>query len=315
MRPFRSNLLGRRALRALAAACTFLIPAFAVHARADIPFVNHSQLDDDALVAELHRAIPPDRADDLRERGLALLVHTMHVDSMRACVALAGVTTPPPPGRSARVPGARFTQVEVMSPGEWDAAECRARAVRGALSALGKAARQDLLHDVASTRPATGRRTAEKPDPTRVHLEAYGLPDAGSVFEVLHRTGISKGLDYRHAMYVVVATGGRLDSGGYACAAVAGLAARATADRNGHWPVSSVGMMRSDPSGTAAQCRQRVAASAVEELLTQPWGPDGLLRSIEATREDDVPLPDPKRLAAAARDREAAPRPEGRTTR
>jgi hypothetical protein len=294
------------ALAALAASALTVHAADGASA-ADVRVANFTGFSDAELRAHLAKTLPDATIEAFAGRNLAVFAFTAQADGRRACYAMVGVTEAAPPGLNARIPTLRFGAFTRARPDDWDPAGCMANRLRRAIASLAETPIDDLLGATEPTRASSDAdRVAEAHDATRVHVISIGVADTQAILDRLLARNVARAFDYRHTATSVYADGVRFDDGSLVCVAIAGLAARSPADRNGRWPGSHEGIVRTQDSGTVEACNDTAALAAVDAFYDRPWTPAGLLRDVARTRERGVPLPDPKRVAAARPARPAA---------
>lgn len=313
-------------LRSLAAVSVgaFMAAAVPVHAQGQqapkaappavspVPLANFTQFTDGDLGDYLARNLKPEIQNALRDRGLVVVATTLtfDFDGRNACFASIGVAEAPPKGRNPRVPANSSQGWEF---GATD--DCAARQMRSAVSSLNDTPLQKILNDVEKTAGVGGSRQQETPNTDIVRLERNSTAgyDAGPFSDQLHSFRLGEALDYRHVATHVQSWSTRFNSGKLMCVAQAGFTGRSPDGRNSRIPASRNAHAVLRDGGDRADCEQAAALGAVKKLMRDPWvGKEGRLNGFERAREDGVPLPDLRRVAAVEKQLVAASQPAAR---
>lgn len=290
---------------ALAFASLAMVPHMPVAAaNATVRVENFTGFKD--LGGYLAEQLKPELQEALKRHNLAVFAHSAAFPGRKACYAMVGLTEAQPDDRHPRVPAWTFKGYSVSDDAEWNASECQGNRLRRVISDLNDKPLDELLRDIVVTRAKGGARKNEMANDNRARLDTNGIADKQGLFDVIHSHDFAKVFDYRHVSTYVYAAGVQFDSGNIMCVAFAGITARPPEGRNARWPGSDTGFVRIQTGGTIDGCKEFVAKQAVEELLSRPWTPEGLLKRFSFAREDGIPQPDPVKVARAVRKLEAA---------
>lgn len=274
---------------------------------------NFTSFSDADLGAYLANNLKPEIQQAVRERGLAVVATTWRfgLDGGMACLAEVGLAQVPPKGVNPRYPAVHSDSFEFGS-----AEDCAGDRLRSAVAGLNDVPLGKLLEGIERTANAGASRKAETPDSGRVwlhdiHVTDYDLdPLVGKLLAF----SLGEAVDYRHVTTSVRSWSTRFDSGQLMCVAEAGFSARPPEDRNARIAGTQSAYVALRDGGSQSDCEQAAALGAVEKLMKDPWvGDKGRFQGFERTREQGVPLPDMKRVAAVERRLIAASRPAPRT--
>jgi len=260
--------------------------------------------------AHLAKELSPELKSTIKKNNLTVFVLSTHDVTLRMCFAMVGLTEKAPAGLNPRKPSWTVAGVfSVPETLEWDADLCENHAVTSAINVLKDSSDPALTSRETLERSlGTGgvRRTSDLPDSRKLWIvrSSNVLRRNDSLFGKLGGHNLARAVDYRHTSLVVASYAQATDDGEILCFALAGLAGRAPEGRTARLPSSMKTAWLRGPAAELSPegCAQAVEVNASEDLLSQPWTPDGILYSFSRSREADVPMPDPQRVAAVAKE-------------
>jgi len=268
----------------------------------DVPVVNYTTFNDASLSSYLGRMLSPELRQVIRERKLTVVATTTTFEKVGACYAEIGLSEAAPSGRNPRAPKFDSRGFMTQTIQDVNGIACAESVLNAAVNGLNKTTIAQVLGGIEATASGGGlRKSGQAFDPKTAQLSRYPLEEyeLAPLFEELHNFRIGEAVDYRHVEVAVWSRSTRLTNGSLMCVARAGFTARSPEDRHSRTPSFIKNHVYLPEDGSLADCEQQAAIGAIQSLMKDPWvGEGGSMTNIARTREDGIPLPDLKRVAA-----------------
>jgi len=268
----------------------------------DVPVANFTTFNDAALRSYLGETLSPALRQVIRERKLSVVARTATFDTVGACFAHIGLSEAPSADRSPRNPRFTLISYQTSSVRDFDGVACSEATLKDVVVRLNDTPIAEVLNGIEGTASTGGSRdsglaaNATIAHVSRISRAAY---DVAPLLDVVHSFRVGEAVDYRNVSTLVWSQSTRLDSGRLMCVAQAGFTARPPQERNFRLPTIWQNFVSLQDERSLADCEQQAAIGAVRNLMKEPWvGKGGSMTNIARTREDGIPLPDLKRVAA-----------------
>jgi len=267
-----------------------------------VAVANFTTFNDADLSFYLAKTLSPELRQVIRERKLSVVARTATFDTVGACFASVGLAEMAPAGRSPRQPAFTLDSYRTSAVQDFDGAACSVAVLESAVATLNDTSIAKVLGGIEKTALTGGSRESElvaNPKTARIASNIGQTYDDSPLFDQLHNFRIGEAVAHRYVATSVWSRSTRLDSGRLMCVAQAGFTARPPQERNFRLPTIWQNFVSLQDEGSLADCEQQAAIGAVRNLMKEPWvGKGGSMTNIARTREDGIPLPDLKRVAA-----------------